>query len=84
MQKETRLTQPSCILEQWAEHFSDVINRSSTISQAAIDNIAQRPLMDEIAYRPTPDETTAAIKKLSSGKAAGLDAIAADIYKYGG
>ena len=43
-----------------------------------------RPLMDEIAYRHTPDETTAAIKKLSSGKAAGLDAIAADIYKYGG
>ena len=40
--------------------------------------------MDELAQRPTLDETTAAIKKLSSGKAAGPDAIAAEIYKYGG
>ena len=46
---ETRLTEPSRILERWVEHFSDVLNRSSTISQAAIDNIAQRPLMDELA-----------------------------------
>ena len=59
---ETRLTEPSRIRERWAEHFSDVLNRSSTISQVAIDNIAQRPLMDELVYRPTLDETTAAIK----------------------
>ena len=81
---ETRLTEPSHILEQWAEHFSDVLNRSSTISQAAIDNIAQRTHIDELAYRPTLDETTAAIKKLSSGIEAGPDTIAAEIYKYGG
>ena len=79
---ETRLTEPNRILERWAEHFSDVLNRSSTISQAAIDNIEQRPLMDELAQQF--DETTAAIKKLSSGKAAGPNAIAAEIYKYGG
>ena len=81
---ETRLTEPSRILKRRAEHFSDVLNRSSTISQAAVDNIAQRPLMDELAQRPTIDETTAAIKRLSSGKAAGPDAIAAEVYKYGG
>ena len=81
---ETQLTEPSRILERWAEHFSDVLNRPSTISQAAIDNFAQRQLMDELAYRPTHDETTAAIRKLSNGKAAGPDAIAAEIYKYGG
>ncbi|KAI0237944.1 hypothetical protein LSAT2_011450, partial [Lamellibrachia satsuma] len=33
---ETRLTEPSRVLERWAEHFSDVLNRPSTISQAAI------------------------------------------------
>ena len=54
-----------------------MLNRSSTISQAAIDNIAQRLLVDELAQHPTLDETTAAIKKLSSGKAAGPDVIAA-------
>ena len=27
---ETRLTEPSRILERWAEHFSDVLNRSQT------------------------------------------------------
>ncbi len=57
---ERRLTEPSRILERWSEHFSDVRSRSSTISQAAVDNIAQRPLMDELAYQPTLDETTAA------------------------
>ena len=62
---KTRLTEPSRIRELWAEHFSDVLNRSSTIAQAAIDNIAQRPLMDELAQRPTLDETFAAIKILS-------------------
>ena len=80
---ETRLTEPSRIRERWAEHFSDMLNWPSTISQAAIDNIAHRPLMDELAYRLTLDETTAAIKKLSSGKAAGPDALDAEIYKYG-
>ena len=58
---DTRLTEPSRIRERWAEHFSDVLNRSSTISQAAIDNIARRRLMDELAYRvqyrSTLDET---------------------------
>ena len=81
---ETRLTEPNRILERRAEHFSDVLNRSSTISQAVIDNITQRPLMDELAQRPTLDETAAAIKKVSRGKAAGPDAIAVEIYKYGG
>ena len=81
---ETRLTEPSRVLERWAEHFSDVLNRPSTISQAAIDNLAQCPIMEELAHRPTLEETTAAIKKLSSGKAAGPGAIAAEIYKYGG
>ena len=32
-------------------------NRSSTISQAAIDNIAQRPLMDELAQRRAAPNT---------------------------
>ena len=50
---ETRLTEPSRILKRWAEHFSDVLNWPSTISQAAIENIAQRPLMDELVRRPT-------------------------------
>ena len=81
---ETRLTEPSHILARWEEHLIDVLNRSSKISQAAIDNIAQRPMMGDIAQRPTLDETTAAIKKLSSGKAEGRDAIAAEMYKYGG
>ena len=40
--------------------------------------------MDELAYRPTLDETTAAIKQLPIGKAAGPDGIAAEIYKCGG
>ena len=54
------------------------------VTEEDTEDIAQRPLMDELAQRPTLDETTAAIKTFSSGKAAGPDAIAAEIYKYGG
>ena len=80
----TRITDRSEILKIWAEHFNDVLNRPSTISLAAFDEVKQHPIIHEIEVRPNISETTQAIKKLTSGKAAGSDAIAADIYKHGG
>ena len=75
----TRITDRSEILKRWPEHFNDVLSQPSIISLAT-----QHPIIHEIEARPNIAETTQAIKKLTSGKAAGSDAITAEIYKHGG
>ena len=75
------LTDKEATLKIWAEHFDDVLNRPSSISDEAINRLPQvecNPLLDEL---PTVSETVKAIKLLSSGKAQGSDAIPEEIYK---
>ena len=81
---KTRITDRSEIFKRWTEHYNNVLNRPSTISLAAFDEVTQHPIIHELEARPNIAETTQAIKKLTSGKAAGSDAIAAEIYKHGG
>ena len=80
----TCITDRSEILKRWAKHFNDVLNRPSTISLAALDEVTQHPIIHELEAHPNIAETTQAIKKLTCGKAACSDAIAAEIYKHGG
>ena len=78
------LTDKEAILKRWAEHFDGVLNRPSSINDEAINRLPQvecNPMLDEL---PTVSETVKAIKRLSSGKAPGSDAIPAEIYKAGG
>ena len=82
--RASEIQQASEILKRWAEHFNDVLNRPSTISLATLDEVTQHPIIHELEARPNIAETTQAIKKLTSGKAAGSDAIAAEIYQHGG
>ena len=75
------LTDKEAILKRWAEHFDNVLNRPSSINDDAVNRLPQvecNLLLDEF---PTVDETVKAIKRLSSGKAPGSDAIPAEIYK---
>ena len=65
--------------KRWAEHFNDVLNRPSTISLTAFDEVTQHPIIHELEAHPNITETTQAIMELTSGKAAGSDAIAAEI-----
>ena len=77
----TLLTDKEAILKRWAEHFSSVLNRSSSINEDAIDRlprIESNVLLDEF---PTVIETRKAVQQLSSGKAPGADAIPAEVYK---
>ena len=71
-------------MKRWAEQFAGVLNRPSSINDEAINRLPQvecNPLLDEL---PTVSETVKAIKLLSSGKAAGSDAIPAEFYRAGG
>ena len=58
----TRITDRSEILRRWAEHFDDVLNRPSIISLAALDEVAQLPIIHQLEARPSIAETTQAMK----------------------
>ena len=80
----TLLTDKAQILERWAEHFNDVLNRPASINEEAIARLPQVETNHTLDNLPTEQEVQKAIKQLSCGKAPGSDAIAAEVYKAGG
>ncbi|PFX31654.1 Transposon TX1 uncharacterized 149 kDa protein [Stylophora pistillata] len=80
----TLLKEKNAINERWREYFSILLNRSSTVSNEALDQIPQRPTIDSLDLPPSMEEVQKAIKQTSSGKAPGKDGIPAEIYKAAG
>ncbi|BHF58810.1 hypothetical protein SprV_0100176500 [Sparganum proliferum] len=78
------LTEEAKILQRWAEHFRGVLNRPSTISDAAIARLPQVVTNMDLDLPPYLHETIRVVQQLSSGKAPGSDAIPAEVYKHGG
>ena len=72
------------VLERWAEHFTCVLNRLSTLNEEAIARLPQVPIKHSLADVPTEAEIEKIVKRLSSGKAPGADSIPAEIYVFGG
>ena len=77
----TLLKEKSAINERWREHFSTLLNRPSSVSNDALEQIPQRPTIDSLDLPPTLDEVKKAISQTSSGKAPGMDGIPAEVYK---
>ena len=77
------LTEKNQILERWAEHFSNVLNRPADINDEAIDRLPQVEINEDLDTLPTEDEVRKAVKQLSFGKALSPDAIPAEVYKAG-
>ena len=73
------LTEKSAIFDRWTEHFENVLNRPSTINEAAIALIPQVETNFSLDEPLTEEEVLKAIKLLSGGKAPGTDAILAEI-----
>ena len=80
----TLLTDKNAILDRWAEHFNNVLNRPSSINAEAIARMPQVEINTSLAEPPGEAEVQKAIKLLSNGKAPGSDSIPAEIYKAGG
>ncbi|XP_076445488.1 uncharacterized protein LOC143283197 [Babylonia areolata] len=78
------LTEKKQILEWWAEHFNNVLNRPANINEEAIAFLPQVEINEDLDTLPTEDEVSKAVKQLSCGKAPGSDAIPAEVYKAGG
>ena len=69
------------ISARWEEHFSQLLNRPSTVDQAALEQIPQKPTHEDLDLPPTEDEVRAAIKQMNCGKAPGKDGLPAEIFK---
>ena len=78
------LTDENKILERWAEHYSEVLNRKSSADPEVIQSIPQRCKFSELDVPPNISETKDAIKQLLNGKLPGKDKIPGEVYKAGG
>lgn len=78
------ITDQGEVLNRWKEHFEDLLNRPSTVSDEAMANLVERPVLDATGSPPTLDEVKQAVKTLKSRKAAGQDGIPPEVFKYGG
>ncbi|XP_076444911.1 uncharacterized protein LOC143282884 [Babylonia areolata] len=77
------LTEKKQILEGWAEHFINVLNRPANISDEAIARLPQEEISEDLDTFPTENEVGNVVKQHSCGKAPGSNAIPADVYKAG-
>ena len=78
------LTDKEDILKQWTLHFSTLLNRTSEVTDEALESIRKRPMITELDAPPNAAEADAAIKQLQTGKAPGPDGIPAEVFKAGG
>ena len=78
------LTEPTKVLDRWAEHFKEVLNQVSDFDMTVLNELPQYDVEADLDKQPTLEEVQKAIKQLSSGKAAGDDCIPPEIYKHGG
>ncbi|BHF64381.1 hypothetical protein SprV_0200738400 [Sparganum proliferum] len=78
------LPEKSQILKRCAEHVRSVLNRSSTISDAAIDRLLQGETNAALDHPPSLSETIRAVHRLASGKSPGSDAIPAEVFNHDG
>lgn len=80
----TLLTDRCSILERWSEHFQTLFSANRTVSDTTLNSIPERNVVMELDDKPTIDETIKAIKQLKNGKAAGIDGIPPELWKFGG
>ena len=78
------LTEPSEVLNRWAEHFEGVLNQEVEFDMSVLDELPQYDVNYSLDDMPTLAEVQACIKQLSSGKAPGQDGIPPEIYIHGG
>ena len=80
----TLLKDSDSITDRWREHFANLLNRPSTVDTAVLDQIPQKPILAELNLPPTLNEVMKAVKRTSTGRAAGMDNIPAELFKAAG
>ena len=62
----TLIKDQETLREQWAEHFCKLLNRPSSVSTTAFDQIPQQPTLDELDHLPSVTDIMKAIHQLNS------------------
>jgi len=78
------LTEKAHILERWTAHFSQLLNKTSSVEDQAIQDTPQRPLIHTLDGPLTKAETVEAIEQMQTGKASDSDGIPPEIFKVSG
>ena len=72
------------ILKPWEDHFDNVLNHTSSISDADITHLLQADTNMTLSQIINDNEVTKSRDKLLNGTAPGADAIPAEFFKIGG
>lgn len=76
------LADPKAVLDRWANHFEQLLNRASESS--TVVGCESVPMNNTQVSEPREREVEEAIKTLKNNKAPGEDLINAELFKYGG
>ena len=49
--------------KRWAEHFSTLLNKPSTVDPTALEQVPQQPTLNELDLPPSMDELSKALKQ---------------------
>ena len=74
----------SGILNRWAEHFCDLLNRVHPTDPNFLESVPQLETLHHLDNPPTLAEVEKAIASLKCRKAAGPDTVQGELLKYGG
>ena len=72
------------ISKRWAEHYSSLLNGSSTADLSVLDEIPQSPIVWSMDSEPTLEEVGKCFHALKNNKSPGIDGIPPEVLKYGG
>ena len=70
-------------LDRWIEHYSELYGSEGSADLSYIDNLPEKPTLQNLDNPPDIEEITEIIKSLRPGKAAGEDEIPAELLKAG-
>ena len=68
-------------MERCVEHYSELYSRETVVTNAALNDIRDLPMMEELDNEPTIEDLSKAIDSLSCGKAPGCDSIPPEVIK---
>ena len=54
--------------KRWAEHFSTLLNKPSTVDPTALEQVPQQPTLNDLDLPPSMDELSKALKQTNSGR----------------
>jgi len=77
----TLITDKPQILQRWAEHFHNVLNRPSSITDTVLAQLPQIEVNPLLADPPSLLAVNKAIEQMKSGKAPGADSIPSEVFK---